>query len=94
MTESTLQMISYYVHLCVLPLVIVFGVIGNLFNIYIVTRPSLRRSCSTYFLAGAINGLILLLFGSTSRWLAHSFDGLDVTEFSPFFCRFEIMLSV
>lgn len=88
MEGTILERINYYVHLCVLPTIILFGVMGNLCNIFIVTRPSLRRSCSTYFLAGAINGLTLLFFGSSSRWLAHSFEGFDATEFSPFFCRF------
>ena len=85
---STLASISYHVHISALPVIIVIGLVGNLLNIYIVTRPSLRRSCSTYFLAGAVNGLTLLLFGSVSRWVAHSFPRLDATTFSPFFCRF------
>lgn len=46
------------------------------------------RSCSIYFLAGAVNGLLLLLFGTTTRWLGHTFDELDATRFSLFFCRF------
>lgn len=85
---TTLATVEYYVHVSVLPVIIVIGVTGNLLNICIVTRPSLRRSCSTYFLAGAVNGLTLLLFGSMSRWIAHSFEGMDATRFSPFFCRF------
>jgi hypothetical protein len=66
----------------------VFGVIGNISNIYIFTRPALYRTCSIYFLAGSINGLILLLFGTTTRWLGYSFPELDATRYSLFFCRF------
>ena len=67
MTNSTLASIDYFLHLCLLPIVIVFGVIGNISNIYIFTRPASYRICSIYFLAGSINGLILLLFGTTTR---------------------------
>ncbi|UJR35777.1 hypothetical protein I4U23_028525 [Adineta vaga] len=86
--DPTLKTVVYFLHVCLLPVVIVFGVIGNIANLYIFTRPSLYRSCSIYFIAGAINGLLLLLFGTTSRWLARSFQNLDATQFSPFFCRF------
>ena len=88
MTDETLRRAERFIHMFILPAIIVFGIIGNLFNIYIFTRPSLYRSCSIYFLAGTFNGLALLLFGTTSRWLAFSFDGLDGTQRSLFFCRF------
>jgi hypothetical protein len=92
MLDTTLTSIDYYIHLYLLPAIIVSGVIGNLSNIYIFTRPSLYRSCSIYFLAGAVNGLIILLFGTTTRWLGYSFPRLDATEFSLFFCRFRSYL--
>ncbi|CAF1246682.1 unnamed protein product [Adineta ricciae] len=84
----SLVTIDYYLHTCILPVIIVFGTIGNIANIYIFTRPVLYRSCSIYFLAGGINGLLLLLFGTTTRWLGHAFHNLDATEYSLFFCRF------
>jgi hypothetical protein len=88
MTNTTLAKIDYYFQGCILPIIILFGVIGNISNIYIFTRSSLYCSCSIYFFAGAVNGLVLLLFGTTSRWLGHTFPGLDATTFSLFFCRF------
>lgn len=93
MTSTSLKMIDFYVQVSVLPFIIVFGIIGNIFNIYIVTRPSLRRSCSIYLLAGSINGLILLLFGSSSRWIGATFDHLDATKHSTFFCRFRSFIT-
>jgi hypothetical protein len=90
--STTLKTIDYFLQACILPAIIVFGVIGNVFNIYIFTRPSLYRSCSIYFLAEAINGLVLLLFGTTSRWLGHTFPNLDATTFSIFFVVFVIIL--
>jgi hypothetical protein len=87
-TNTTLTTVDHFLQLCLLPTIIVFGVIGNISNIYIFTRPALHRTCSIYFLASAVNGLILLLFGTTSRWLGHSFPELDATQYSLFFCRF------
>ena len=87
-TNTTLTTIDHFLQGCVLPLIIVFAIIGNISNIYIFTRPSLYHSCSIYFLAGSVNGLILLLFGTTSRWLSHTFSALDATRYSLFFCRF------
>ena len=87
MADEDLRKIERFAYMFILPAIIVFGVIGNIFNIYIFTRPSLYRSCSIYFLSGAFNGLTLLLFGTTTRWLAFSFDGLDGTQNSLFFCR-------
>ncbi len=71
---------------------IVFGVFGNILNIFIYTRPALRRSCSVYFLAGSINGLVILLFGAMTRWLADGFTGLDPTRTSIYYCRFRSYL--
>ena len=87
-SNKLIVMIDYYLHSCLLPIIIIFGVIGNLSNIYIFTRPALFRSCSIYFLTGAINGLVLLLFGTTTRWLGHTYPQLDATSYSLFYCRF------
>jgi hypothetical protein len=87
-TDTTLAIIDYYFQGCIFPLIMFFGIVGNISNIYIFSRPSLYRTCSIYFFAGAINGLVLLLFGTTSRWLGHTFPSLDATKFSLFYCRF------
>jgi hypothetical protein len=84
----TLMDIYYNINLYFTPIMIVFGVIGNIFSILIFTRPTLRRSCSVYFLAGSVNGLIILLFGAMTRWLADGFSHLDPTRTSLSFCRF------
>ena len=88
MLEEQLRRINFFVHIFTLPFIIMFGIIGNILNIYILTRPAVRRTCSIYFLAGAINGLILLSFGSTSRWISNTFEEHDATRYSLFFCRF------
>jgi hypothetical protein len=79
--------ISSKVSLCFTPVMIVFGTVGNILSIIIFTRPTLRRSCSVYFLAGSVNGLIILLFGAMTRWLSDGFTGLDLTHTSLGYCR-------
>lgn len=83
----SLTNISYNINLYFTPIMIVFSVIGNTLSILIFTRPSLRRSCSFYFLSGSFNGLIVLLFGAITRWLSEAFN-LDATRTSLGFCRF------
>lgn len=47
----------------ILPMIIVLGVMGNILNLLILTRPSLRHhACSHYFLALASNNLIYSFF--------------------------------
>ncbi|CAF1389156.1 unnamed protein product [Adineta ricciae] len=71
-----------------IPLIILFGVIGNLLSILIFTRPSLRRSCSIYFLVGSVNCLVILLFGALTRWLSIGYINFNPTTTSLFYCRF------
>ena len=42
-----------------------------------------------YIFAGAVNGLVLLIFANANRWLGHTFTEPDATKFSPSFYRFQ-----
>ncbi|UJR35002.1 hypothetical protein I4U23_027778 [Adineta vaga] len=83
-----LSTVSRLLNTYLIPLIVLFGVIGNILSILIFTRPSLRRSCSIYFLVGSINGLIILLFGGITRWLSDGFLGINPTTNSLVYCRF------
>ncbi|CAF1113356.1 unnamed protein product [Adineta ricciae] len=87
-----LSVLSYYLNLYILPIIVVFGVVGNLLSVYIFTRPALHRSCSIYFLAGSINGLIILLFGTFIQWLTQIFPVLYATSISLEYCRFRTFM--
>ena len=80
--------IAYQLNFYLIPLMILFGVIGNILSILIFTRPSLRRTCSVYFLCGSVNGLVILLFGATTRWITVVYPHFDYTRTSIYFCRF------
>ena len=84
--------IYYNANLYFTPIMIIFGVVGNILSILIFTRPALRRSCSIYFLAGSVNGLVIRLFGAVTRWLGDGFPNLDPTHTSLIYCRFRSYL--
>ncbi|UJR35001.1 hypothetical protein I4U23_027777 [Adineta vaga] len=85
-----LSTISLLLNTYLIPLIVLFGTIGNILSILIFTRPSLRRSCSIYFLASSINGLAILLFAAILRWLSDGFLGINPTTTSLIFCRLRL----
>ena len=67
--------------------VLVFGFIGNIFNILIFTRPSLiKNPCSTYFLCLSIVNLNVIFFGQFLRFLSDGF-GIDLISYNLGFCK-------
>ena len=64
-----------------------FGLIGNLLNVLLFTRPALKRtSTSIYLLAASIANLVVVLFVLPFRLLADGFQ-LDPTASSIVACR-------
>ncbi|UJR11157.1 hypothetical protein I4U23_015338 [Adineta vaga] len=83
-----LSSISYNINLYLLPIITISGIIGNVLNLFIFLRPALHRSCSVYFLAASINGLVILTFGTFVQWLTILFPILNGTRTSLEYCRF------
>lgn len=66
--------------------IFVFGCLGNLLNIFILSQRSLRvNPCARLFLVSSISNLIAILSGLTSRIL-HSWN-LDLTNQSRLLCK-------
>jgi len=66
--------------------IFVIGIIGNIFNIIILSQRSLRsNTCVMIFIASSITGLITLLSGPTSRILSH-WD-IDISESVRWICK-------
>jgi hypothetical protein len=66
---------------------LLFGTVGNVLNICILTRKKLRNnSCSFYFLSSTIANLICLWFGLSTRFL--SGYNLDPTAWNTIACKF------
>ncbi|CAF1232249.1 unnamed protein product [Adineta ricciae] len=69
--------------------IFLFGTIGNIFNILVLTQKSLRSNpCTWLFLLSSIAFLISILAGVVSRFL--STWGADLTNTNQFLCKFRI----
>lgn len=71
----------------ILPIIIIVGVVGNSFNIGILTRPSLfHHACSRYFLALATNNLFYSGIIFTYRLFANGYQ-LNLSNNSIILCK-------
>lgn len=65
----------------------VFGTFGNLFNIIIFTRRSLRSNpCSLYFLVGSINNCYLISMPLITRYLGSAWN-IDPSTTNNIWCK-------
>ncbi|CAF0720448.1 unnamed protein product [Adineta steineri] len=80
-TQLTINMNAFLA-----PPILILGTIGNLINILIFLRKSLRKNpCSIYFLSASITSLIVLYSGLISRLLG-GFN-LDLTNWNNILCK-------
>jgi len=83
----TLNILAFDLNKIMLPIQIVLGTIGNLLNIIIFTRRSLRNSsCSIYFIASSINNLFVIYTGIITRYLS-LFSDNDIANNSSVLCK-------
>ncbi|CAF0783844.1 unnamed protein product [Adineta steineri] len=74
--------LNYYLSI----FIIIFGIIGNILNILVLSQRSLRSNSSAiYFLASAIVGIIVIISGLISRML--SACNLDLTLTIDWICK-------
>lgn len=67
--------------------ILIFGLIGNILNIFIFTRRSQNKNpCSMYFLSSTIVNINVLLFGCLVRGLVDAFN-IDLASANLPFCR-------
>jgi hypothetical protein len=73
-------------------IIVIFGLPGNIFNIIIFTRRSLRKNpCTTYFFSSSIVNLLGLFFGVTIRCISDGF-GIDLVSSNLVFCRIRYLI--
>lgn len=71
---------------------IAFGTFGNLFNIIIFTRRSLRTNpCSIYFLAGSVANCFVMYVALLTRYLASSWS-IDPSATNMIWCKIRYFL--
>lgn len=83
---------STRIHLYLSVSIFIFGVIGNLLNILVLTHRSIRsNSCIFLFLVSSIANLISIIFGLTTRILSNW--ELDITEHYDLPCKFRAFIT-
>jgi len=71
--------------------IFLFGIIGNILNILVLSQRSLRiNPCSLFFLISSIANLIAILSGLTTRML--SGWALDLTNTIDWLCKFRAFI--
>jgi hypothetical protein len=87
MSDAIIQLAIQLTRIFV-PIIIVTGIISNLLNIILLTRPALNHhACSLYFLALAITNLFYSSFLLIYNLLADGYQ-VDVAKYSIFCCKF------
>jgi hypothetical protein len=88
---NNLNSLSFWMNRYIPPLLIVFGTFGNVLNLIIFTRRTLRiNPCSMYFLAGSINNLFAVYVAILSRYLSISWN-LDITNTNTVLCKLRLL---
>ncbi|UJR11396.1 hypothetical protein I4U23_015576 [Adineta vaga] len=83
---TNLNLISTWINRVFPVLQIVFGTCGNLFNIIVFTRPTLRDNpCSMYFLAGTISNFIEIYMEILYQYLKSNWNW-DPTNTNTIWC--------
>lgn len=86
MSYSLLELAAQLTRIFV-PIIIIIGVLSNLLNIILLTRPALvNHACSLYFIALAITNTFYLSLLLPVNLLADGYN-LDPTRYSSAFCK-------
>ncbi|CAF0998784.1 unnamed protein product [Didymodactylos carnosus] len=84
---ASLDTVLQYLHRAILIPIIILGTFGNIFNILIFTRVTLRQySCSIYLLASSVSNCVVLYCAVLFRLLIDGF-GIDPTIVSESVCK-------
>jgi len=96
MTSSVIETMDLSIKILnqsIAPLLFLFGMMGNFFNLIIFTRRAFfKQSCSLYFVAISINNIAMYFIGLTTRILS---DGFQIEIFggnSNVYCKIRTYL--
>jgi Co/Zn/Cd efflux system component len=88
--SNNLNTIAFWFNRIIPPFQIVFGIVGNLLNMILFTRRSLRtNSCSIYFLASSVNNIFVVFTAILVRYLAINWN-LDPSQRSTALCKLQV----
>lgn len=73
-------------------IIFIFGSVGNLLNIFVLSQRSLRSNpCALLFLVASVSNLLAILSGLTSRILAGW--NLDISSTLPWLCKLRAFIT-
>ncbi len=88
---NNIYSVASWINLCIPPFLIAFGTFGNVLNLIVFTRRTLRTNpCSMYFLAGSINNLFATYVVILSRYLSINWN-LDISTRNNVFCKLRLL---
>jgi hypothetical protein len=89
-SQNEINTINSFIILCarsVYPIILLFGIISNILNIYVFTRPALvRNSCCMYFLSSSVAALIYTVINLPLRILQMGYN-IDPTAYILVICK-------
>ncbi|CAF1577211.1 unnamed protein product [Adineta ricciae] len=89
---ATLRHVAMYLNRSIPIPLLIFGTIGNILNVFILTRQSLRtNSCAFYFLSSTLANILCLWTGLLTRLL--SGYNLDPTAWSTVVCQIRFYIT-
>ena len=68
--QCQLQTTRFLVQKIIVPLVVTFGVLGNVVTVAVLTRPWMKSSTNSYLTALAVYDLLYLVFDSVASFTA------------------------
>ena len=84
---SSLNIIQYYFYRLILPMFLIFGTIGNVFNLIIFVQPYLRKNpCSIYLLVYTVISICWIDFIGLTSSLSIGYS-IDISVQSTIICR-------
>ncbi len=85
---NTLEWLIVEINRWLCPIILIFGCLGNIFNIIIFTRQTfLKQSCSLDFLCISLNNLAMLLIGLTTSTVNNGFQINYIINNSTIYCK-------
>jgi len=85
---NTLELLIVEINRWICPIILIFGLSGNILNLIIFTRQTfLKQSCSLYFLCISLNNITMYLIGLTTRIIDDGFQLNLIYNNTNIYCK-------
>jgi len=85
---NTLELLIVEINRWICPIILIFGLSGNILNLIIFTRQTfLKQSCSLYFLCISLNNITMYLIGLITRIIDDGFQLNLIYNNTNIYCK-------